>query len=124
MDWLLKLAWLALALVHVAPAAAAFAPALLERLYGVQPTGEVGVLLTHRGALFLAVTLAAAFAAFDPPSRRLATIVCGVSIVSFLLIYWRAGAPPGSLRTIALFDLAALAPLAFAALHAWRPQAS
>ena len=72
MEPLLKVAWALLALVHAVPAAALVAPGALRRLYGIEPGGELAVLLTHRGALFLALTVLGAFAAVDPAVRRVA----------------------------------------------------
>ena len=53
MDIYTKIAWLALAAVHVAPAAVSIRPSPTARPYGVAPADDVGVLLAHRGALFL-----------------------------------------------------------------------
>jgi hypothetical protein len=89
-------------------------------LYGVSPTGSSGVLLIHRGALFLAVVVVALFAAFAPEARRAATLLVGISVVGFLLVYYVAGAPEGALRTIAIVDVLALAPLALVSWNAWR----
>lgn len=124
MEIWVRIAWAALALVHVMPAAVAAAPRLVDRLYGVPPGGDVGVLLVHRGFLFLAVLVAAAWAIFDPAGRRLATAVVAISIIGFLFVYLRAGAPAGPLRTIAVADAAALIPLAFVTLAAWRADPS
>lgn len=116
---LAKCAWLALAAVHAAPAAVLFAPSLVQSLYGVSPDGAAGVLLIHRGALFLALVVACVLAAFDPAARRVGSVVVAISVVGFLLVYARAGMPAGALRTIAHVDLAGLVPLAFVAYHAW-----
>jgi len=120
LELMAKGAWLALAAVHAAPAAVLFAPSLVQSLYGVSPGGAGGILLVHRGALFLALVVVAMFAAFDPAARPVVSIVMAVSVVGFLVVYARVGMPVGALRTIALVDLAALAPLAFVAFHAWR----
>lgn len=119
-----KMAWGLLALAHLSPAAVAFVPSLVERLYGVSPTGDLGVLIAHRGALFLAIFSACALAVFDPPARRALGIVVATSVIGFLVLYLRAGAPSGPLRTIAIVDIAALLPLAYVVLAAWRPQAT
>jgi hypothetical protein len=111
--------WLALALIHLMPALVLVVPSLIERLYGVPPTGDVGLLLVHRGALFLAVLAVSAYAAIAPDARRAASLVAGISMVSFLLLYARAGLPPGSLRTIAVADLIGLVPLAIVIWNAW-----
>jgi hypothetical protein len=42
-------------------------------------------------------------------------------MLSFLLLYTRAGLPAGAMRTIALVDAAGLVPLAFVAVMAFRP---
>jgi hypothetical protein len=117
-----RLCWLAIVAVHASPAAVLFRPALTERLYGVPPDGTTGVLLIHRGALFLAIVLVALYAAFAPEARRAASLVVAISVVGFLIVYALAGAPAGPLRTIALVDLAALAPLAIVLWTAWRPR--
>jgi hypothetical protein len=112
------LAWLALVLVHVTPAAAAFSPRLRQRMYGVTEDATLAVILSHRGVLFLAVAAACAYAAFDPASRQLASIVAGISVLGFLAIYALSGQPK-RLRSIALIDLIAVAPLAWAIADAW-----
>jgi len=120
LELLAKGAWLTLAAVHAAPATVLFAPSLVQDLYGTAPGGAAGVLLVHRGALFLALVVAAVFAAFDPAARPMGSVVMAISVVGFLVVYGRAGMPAGALRTVALVDLAALAPLAFVGFHAWR----
>jgi len=120
MDRLVVACWLALAAVHASPAAILFKPALAETLYGVSPTGVSGLLLIHRGALFLAVVVVALLAAFSPDARKAATLLVGMSVIGFLLVYSLAGAPNGPLRTIAIVDAAALLPLAIVSWRAWR----
>ena len=120
MDRLVTLSWLALAAIHVTPAMVLFRPALTQRLYAVPPSGDVGLLLIHRGALFLAVLAATLVAAVHLPSRRLATIVVAISMLPFLWLYVRGGSPPG-LRTIFVADLIGLVPLAVVVWNAWRP---
>lgn len=116
-----KIAWLLLALVHVSPAAVLFRPGLLERLYGASPEGPSGLLLTHRGATFLAIVVAAIWAAFDPSVRRLCSVAVAIAVLSYLILYLRAGAPEGPLRTVAAVDAFALVPLLLVAWSAWRP---
>lgn len=119
MEVVLKLAWVLLALVHLTPAMAFFVPSTLRRLYGIAPTGDVGVLLIHRGALFLAIVSACLYACFETSARRATSIVVAISVVGFLVTYVRSGAPTG-LRPIAIADGVALAPLALAVFGAWR----
>lgn len=117
---LVRVAWLLLALVHVMPAAILFVPDLVVRLYGVDPTGPAGLLIIHRGALFLAIVAAALCAMIDPAARRVSSLAVGISIVGFLVIYARAGLPDGPLRLIAMVDAIALLPLALVSHLAWR----
>lgn len=102
-----RIAWAFLVVLHLLPIVPLFQPALLGRLYGVEPGGVLTPLLQHRAALFLAVAVLCALAAFDPGSRRAPAIVAGISMTSFLLLYVMHGAP-SSLRMIALADLIAL----------------
>lgn len=115
-----KVAWLLLALVHLMPTAVLFAPDLAMRLYEVAPTGPTGVLIIHRGALFLAVMVAALWAMIDPTARRISSLTVGISIIGFLAVYARAGLPDGPLRIIAMVDAVALLPLTFVTRQAWR----
>lgn len=119
MEAVTKLAWFALAAIHAAPAAVLFAPSLARRLYGVSPTDDLGVLIVHRGALFLGIVMLAVWAALDPNVRRAAGAVVAISVVGFLAVYLRSGAPDGALRPIAIADAIALMPLAWTLWHAW-----
>ena len=111
--------WLLLAAIHVLPALAFLRPAGLTSLYGLAPDNPLFLLMQHRAALFLAVFVACLFAAFVPEGRRLATLVVGISMVSFLVLYWAAGSP-SSLQRIAIVDLAGLPVLLAVAWFAWR----
>ncbi len=115
-------AWLVLAIIHAPPATVLVMPELATRLYGVDPQGTAAALIIHRGALFLAVMLACLFAAFDPGSRRLGTVIAGISMVGFLQVYVQTGMPEGPLRTVALVDTAALLPLTYVIRAAWWPR--
>ena len=121
MELICRICWVALALLHLPPAAVLFAPGLLERLYGTG-TGthaDAMLLLVHRGALFLAVVAVACLALFDEGARRAASLVVLISLLGFLAVYLRAGAPAGALRKIAWADLVGLAPLAWVTWDAW-----
>ena len=124
MELTTKMAWAMLAIVHASPAAVVFAPSLVKRLYGLDADGPLGVLLVHRGALFLAVVAVCALAVFDPAARRAACLVTSISVLAFLIVYAQAGMPPGPLRTVALVDAAALAPLLWVMFQALRAPAA
>jgi len=119
MDIAPKIAWIILALIHLFPALVFFRPELTRTLYEVSPSGQIGVLLIHRGALFLAVFIATLFAVISVESRKLASLFVGISIISFLIIYVRAGLPKGALRKIALTDVVALPFWGFVTWQAW-----
>jgi len=112
--------WLILAAIHFMPALALFRPATLTTLYGVAGDSPLFLLMQHRAALFFAVFAACVWAAFVPEGRRLAVLVVGISMLSFLVLYWQAGSPM-PLKRIALVDLAGLPILAGVAWFAFRP---
>ena len=120
MEVLTKAAWIGLAAIHAMPSLALFMPSLIQRLYGVPSSGSVGILLTHRGALFLGVFALALLATFDEQSRRAGVLVVGISMIGFLIVYANAGSPAGALRTIALTDLVGLPLLALVTWEALR----
>ena len=116
------ISWLILAAIHALPALAFFRPVTLTTLYGLAADNPLFLLMHHRAALFVAVFAACVYAAFVPEGRKLASIVVGISMLSFLFLYWNAG-QPAALRRIAIVDLAGLPVLAIAAFLAFRPAA-
>jgi hypothetical protein len=111
--------WLILAAIHAMPALALFRPATLTALYRLQPDNPLFLLMQHRAGLFFAVFVACIWAAFVPEGRRLAVLVVGISMASFLVLYWQAGSPT-PLRKIAQVDLWGLPVLAGVAWLAFR----
>lgn len=120
MESITKLCWGLIALIHLLPASVLLKPSLTETLYNVPPSGDVGVLLVHRGALFLAVMVAALIAAFDPSARKIASLIAAISMIGFLIVYARAGLSEGALRKIAVTDAIGLLPLIWVSYQAWR----
>lgn len=116
---LVAAAWLALVLVHTPPALATFSPVLRQRMYGIESSGALDVMLIHRGVLFLAVAAACLLGAFVPAARLSAALVVSISVLGFLAAYVLGGAPE-QLRMIALIDTIALAPLALVLFDVWR----
>ena len=119
MEALIKSSWIALAIIHFSPAAVAFQPSLLKTLYGLEAKGPLGLLMSHRGVLFLAVLLVCVLAVFDPGARRAAALVTGVSVLGFLIAFAGAGFPSGPVRTIAIVDAFAVLPLGLVIYQAW-----
>jgi tetrahydromethanopterin S-methyltransferase subunit C len=112
------ISWLILAAIHALPALALFRPAMIGTLYGIASDNPLFLLLQHRAALFLVIFLLCVWAAFDPASRRVASVGVGVSMVSFLFLYWSAGSPP-ALKSIAIADLIGIPVLAFVSWKAF-----
>jgi hypothetical protein len=115
---LLTLAWLALVLAHTPPALATFLPQMRKRMYGVDDGGPLGLILAHRGVLFLAVASVCVLAAFNAEARGAAALVTSISVIGFLIGYVLAGSPK-RLRSIALVDAVALVPLAYVLFDVW-----
>ena len=113
-----RLAWLLLALLHLPPAVALVRPAMIGALYGVSRDSSAFPLVQHRAALFAAIVAICLWAMADPAVRGLASVACATSMLSFLLLYWLAGAPR-ALRAIAMADLLFLPVLAFAGWRAF-----
>lgn len=107
-----RVSWAVLVALHILPIVPLFRPALLGRMYGVEPGGVLTPLLQHRAALFLAVAAVCVLALFDPTSRRAAALVAGISMATFLILYVMHGMP-ASLRTIALADLIGIPALLY-----------
>jgi len=112
------LCWGLLGLVHAMPALALFQPVLISRMYGVEPGSNVFALMHHRAGLFLVIVVICVWAVLDPAVRQLATIAVGISMGSFVLIWWRSGAP-STLRSIAVADMIGLPVLAYASWQAF-----
>lgn len=113
MEILTRIGWVLLALIHLLPSAVLFNPRLTEKLYGLTASSDVGLLIVHRGALFLAIVVSALWAAVDPAVRGLASVILTISMLGFLIIYWRAGMPVGALRMIAIVDIIGVGILFF-----------
>lgn len=114
--------WAFLALLHLPPSLVLFNSSLIDKLYGVSSSGDIGALLMHRGLLFFTLVLATTWAIFSVEARPLVSLLLAVSILGFLLVYWRSGTPP-SLARIALADLIALGPLLLVCHQAWSNRA-
>jgi hypothetical protein len=110
------LAFIIVAVVHFLPIAPAFSPDALVRLYGVAADDtSLLVLLRHRAVLLAILGVLCVWAAVSPSARPAALTAAALNIVSFLAFYALYAGPPGPLRTVALVDVFALIPLAFAA---------
>ncbi len=110
-----SIALVIVAAIHLIPVAPVFAPEALTRLYGIAPTDStLLVMLRHRALLLALVGILCLWAAWSAPVRPAALVAAAINVVGFLAFYAAYGSPAGALRTIAIGDLVALPPLAFA----------
>ncbi|MFN8919210.1 MAG: hypothetical protein ACK5XZ_05055 [Hyphomonadaceae bacterium] len=114
-----KICWALLALIHLLPALAVFKPSLLTKMYRVEAGSDIFTLMHHRAALFLIIFAVAIWAALRPEVRQLATFAVGISMCSFILIWWLAGAS-SALKSIAVADMIGLPILLFVGWQAFR----
>lgn len=110
------IAFLIVAVIHLLPIAPVFAPGTLVRLYGIAPDDTTLLLLMRHRALLLGLVGVLCFWAAGASSVRPAALLAAtLNVAGFLGFYALYGMPAGALRTIALADLLAIPPLAFAA---------
>jgi hypothetical protein len=76
-------------------------------------------LIHHRAGLFVVILVICLWAFFRPEVRPLAAVTVGISMGSFVLIWWLAGASP-ALRGIAIADMIGLLILVYAGFQAFR----
>ena len=81
-----RIAWLALALLHLLPAIAMVRPSLLSELYGIDAASPAFPLVWHRAALFGVVMVIAIWASVRPEVRPLASVAVGFSMITFIAI--------------------------------------
>lgn len=117
-----RVCWFTLMLLHVPPALALACPAQLIAMYGVDPASGTFALMQHRAALFLVVVVICGWATLRPEVRSLASVTVGISMISFLTIWWAAGMP-AQFKTIAVADLVGVPVLLLAAWLAFSAHA-
>lgn len=110
------LAFAVIGAIHLLPVAPVFVPESLQRLYGIAPADTtLLVLMRHRALLLALAGLLCLWATWSPAVRPAALLAAAINVGGFLGFYALYGSPAGALRIIAIADLVALPPLAFAA---------
>ena len=113
--------WTALAFavvgaIHLMPVAPVFAAGdAVAPLRHRAADSTLLVLMRHRALLLALVGLLCLWASWWAPVRPAALLAAAINVVGFLGFYALYGNPAGALRTIAIADLIALPPLAYAA---------
>jgi hypothetical protein len=115
---LVNIGWILLALIHAMPAFALFRPAMLTKMYGLKPASGLFTFMHHRAALFLVIVIMCLWAAVRPDVRPMASVSVGISMGSFVILWWLAGSSQ-ALRTIALTDIVGLVILIFVGWQAF-----
>jgi hypothetical protein len=111
-----SLAFAVVGAVHLMPIAPVFVPETLSRLYGIAPSDStLLVLMRHRAVLLALVGILCLWSTWAPDVRPAALLAAAINVVGFLGFYALYGNPAGALRIIAIADLVAVPPLAFAA---------
>ena len=111
-----SLAFAIVGAIHLMPIAPIFVPETLSRLYGIAPgDSTLLILLRHRAILLALVGILCLWASWSVQVRPAALLAAAINVMGFLGFYALYGNPSGALRTIAIADLIALPPLAFAA---------
>lgn len=114
-----KICWALIALIHATPALAMFRPAMISQMYGIESGTDTFTLMQHRAGLFVIIFVICLWALLRPEVRPLASVAVGISMGSFVLIWWLAGASP-ALRGIAIADMIGLLILLYAGFQAFR----
>ena len=114
-----KVCWGLIALIHATPALALFHPTLISKMYGIEAGSDSFTLMHHRAGLFVVICVVCLWALFRPEVRLLASAAVGISMGSFVLIWWFAGASP-ALRGIAIADIIGLLIILYANFQAFR----
>ena len=114
-----KICWALIALIHATPAMALFYPALITKMYGIQSGTDIFTLMHHRAGLFVVILIICLWALFRPEVRMLASVAVGISMGSFVLLWWLSGASP-ALRNIAVADMIGLLLILYAGFQAFR----
>jgi hypothetical protein len=105
---LTRFAWIALAAIHLVPALGLVSSTLRQRIYGIDPGGDLAILLSHRAVIVAAIVTASLAAATFDTVRPATAYIVSASVIGFLFVYALGGMPAGPLRQVALVDCAAL----------------
>jgi hypothetical protein len=117
MHYLVPVALVAVAIIHLLPLAGILGSARLSRLYGIAVAEpNVELLLRHRAVLFGIIGLLLLAAVFLPALQPVALLVGGSSVVSFLLLAWLVGPINTQLSRVVAVDILALFLLVGASL--------
>lgn len=120
--WLLRLAFIGAAIIHLLPLSGVAGAETLAALYGVaiDDAGLV-LLLRHRAVLFGLLGLLLLAAAWRPALQKPALGAGLISVVSFLLLAGAPGQYGASIGRVISADIVALVLLLIAALLRARP---
>lgn len=114
---LVRVAFLLVASVNLAPVLGVVSVSRLEALYGIEVTGpDIEILLRHRAVLFAVVGLLLLLGAFRPALRPLAVSFGLLSMLSFVVIALLVGDHGSAVGRVVAVDVVAAVVLVAAAV--------
>ncbi|MDX5385552.1 MAG: phosphopantetheine adenylyltransferase [Marinobacter sp.] len=122
--FLVPVALLVAAIIHLVPVIGVLGVAQLQSLYGIDAIApDLAILMRHRAVLFGLLGAFLVYAAFRPSLQWLAMGAGMVSATSFLVIAWWVGEYNTALANVVLADIVVvLALVVAAALRLTKPQ--
>lgn len=117
MKYFVRIAFLLVATVNLAPVAAVISAARLESLYGIEISDpNLEILLRHRAVLFAVVGVLLLIGAFERSMRRVAVTLGLLSMLSFVAVAVLVGGYGPEIGRIVVIDIGASILLVAAAL--------
>jgi uncharacterized membrane protein (UPF0182 family) len=113
MEIVFRIALFLSGVINFIPSSLAFLPKKINASYGISVTDvNLELLLRHRAVLFGIVGGLMIFSAIFKRYYDLSVIIGGISMVSFVILYYGIGNINAELKKVMLFDVAAIIILA------------
>jgi uncharacterized membrane protein (UPF0182 family) len=113
MEIVFRIALFLSGVINFIPSSLAFLPKKINASYGINVTDvNLELLLRHRAVLFGIVGGMMIFSAIFKRYYDLSVIIGGISMVSFVILYYGIGNINAELKKVMLFDVAAIIILA------------
>lgn len=106
MEFIIKVFWFILVfVVYGMLVVVLFVFRLMECLYGIEVFGDLGILLVYWGGLFFVVFVVVLFVVFDFGVCKVVSVVVGISMISYLVVYGLMGFLDGFLCLVVFVDV-------------------
>jgi hypothetical protein len=114
-EWILRLIFVLVGLIHLPPLAGLMGQTILEKAYGIKVSSpSLQILLQHRALLFALLAMACFAAAFYAPWRQPVWIAAMLSAGSFVLLSWLTPEHSQQISKVVMFDIVAVVLLLLA----------